>query len=117
MLNGFSKNKKQLLILGSTSSTGKRFFVQQVLMGQANREFAIDKNVILMPKRGEDFWKINPKYLEKFKIIFCDEYWPNMFNKNMLTYLRGTASSVKSITTDRLPAIFICRKENLTEIN
>ena len=111
VLNGFTKNKKQLLILGNKSSTGKRFFISQVLLGQAHREFAIEKNVILMPKRNELFWKTS--YLENFKIIFCDDYWPHMFNKNMLVSLRGT---LKSTSTDRLPAIFICRKENITEI-
>ena len=118
-INKYHPKKKQMLIIGEQSNTGKTMFVTQALFGGADPGNQIPSEAILIPERSG-----NPRSVSSFawqrarpafnSVIFCDEFEIGFYNTETLKLvLEGSSFNpqVKGGYTDniqlQIPAIFI----------
>jgi hypothetical protein len=118
-INKYHPKKKQMLIIGEQSNTGKTMFVTQALFGGADPGNQIPSEAILIPERSG-----NPRSVSSFawqrarpafnSVIFCDEFEIGYYNTETLKLvLEGSSFNpqVKGGYTDniqlQIPAIFI----------
>jgi hypothetical protein len=115
----YHPKKKQMLIIGEQSNTGKTMFVTQALFGGADPGNQIPSEAILIPERSGNIRSVSSFAWQRARpaynsVIFCDEFEIGFYNTETLKLvLEGSSFNpqVKGGYTDniqlQIPAIFI----------
>ena len=118
-INKYHPKKKQMLIIGEQSNTGKTMFVTQALFGGADPGNQIPSEAILIPERSGNIRSVSSFAWQRSRpafnsVIFCDEFEIGFYNTETLKLvLEGSSFNpqVKGGCTDniqlQIPAIFI----------